>query len=375
MTETAVESPGFTPPENVRERNAKWSGASNETPIAAVDTPVSTVPAADPKPVVADPDPKPVPAVAEAKPVVETKQTIDVDKLKKLATDGQFEDVLRALGLDPAGIKVPSSRFAEFRQWEKQEKAKIHQASQRVLSEQAEVRSLAQQTVKQFEPFVSAKAAWDKGDVETAIKQAFGADIENFSELAVKQKLGQDPEVTQLKRWKEQQEAREAERIESEKKSQAEQFTQRQRNEYCAALKVELKQAEPVVAAAVETFDDFPTRVMQLQLEHYEKTGEEMPAEEAGAKLLETVRSNVERWNKVFGVVAPKPLSSDAAATQPLDTARAGTSPAFTAKKSSKKQAQPAPALPDSELSEDEKRAVWKKRIKQAAIEDGFVQG
>jgi hypothetical protein len=362
MTEPAaapaapVESGGFTPPVNQRETVAKYTPKEAEEPLTAEPSP-------------ATPEPK----LESAKPT-EAPPAIDGAKLASMLKSGDFEGALRLAGIDPAGTKIPAARWAEFRKHEKESKERIRQAEARTVQRDNEVRTLAAEVAKRFEPYEHARKAWESGDIESALKHAFGADLESLSEMAVKQKLGQDPEVVALKRWKADQERAAQERAAAEQKAQAEQTTAAQRREYCSALSAELKSGDATHAAAVETFPDFAERVMQIQLDAYNKSGEELSAAEAAGQLIEKLRPWLEKWSKVLGDGAtPKLPSSVEAAIVPPITDRTGKLSAKDERKFVAKKARPGPAVPDTELDDDARRAAWKKRLVLAAREDGLI--
>ena len=359
---TVTQSPGgFTPPVNQREQLAKYEKAAEAS--AQKTEPATVTESAKPA------EPAAVASAEPAKPVA-----IDGDKLAGLLKSGDFEGALRLAGIDPAGTKIPAARWAEFRKHEKESKERIRQAEARTMQRDNEVRTLASEVAKRFEPYENARKAWESGDIESALKHAFGADLESLSEMAVKQKLGQDPEVVALKRWKAEQEKAAQERAAAEQKAQAEQTTAAQRREYCSALSAELKAGDATHAAAVDTFPDFTERVMQIQLDAYNKSGEELSAAEAAGQLIEKLRPWLEKWSKVLGDGAtPKLPSSVEAATLPQITDRTGKLSAKDERKFVSKKARPAPAVPDAELDDDARRAAWKKRLIMAAREDGLI--
>lgn len=360
----SVSRGGFTPPENRRETIAKYEKAAEVT--------------AEPKP--EEPKPVETPATATEPAKTEPKTTaVDGAKYEALLKSGDFEGALKLAGIDTDGMKIPASRWAEFRKHEKETKERLRTAEASVLRKDAEVRALAADVAKKFEPFDLARKAWDSGDIESAIKHAFGADLESFSEMAVKHKLGQDPEVVALKRWKSEQEQAAKDRADAEAKALAEQTTAAQRREYCTALASELKTAGATFAAAVDAFPDLAERVMRIQLDAYNKSGDELSAEDAAGQLIQNLRPFLEKWSKILGPMGaeatPKPPSSVETAIESQDTDRTGKSSANERRFVAKKKAQPAPPVPDSDLSEDEKLSRWKKRLVVAAREDGYLPG
>jgi hypothetical protein len=315
-------------------------------------------------------------ATAATEPKVEAS----ISELQALAKEGKFDEVVRKLGLDPDGMKVPSSRYAEFRKFEIREKAKLAQAAEVITREKAEVQALAKQTVAQVEPLIQAKKAWDDGNIEHALKLAFGADLEKFSEAAMKQKLGEDPRVTRLERELEQRRKADEETAETRRKAEAEQVEAGRKREYLAALTVELKQGSegpegrvpnPIIVAACEVFNDFPEQVMRLQLETYNQTREELTPEEAAGTLLERIRPWLDRWQKVLGAGSQNSETSVEAATEPPDTIQAGKSPVKPPQKGPK--VQPAPPKPVETMSESERMAHYTKLMQAAAREDGLA--
>lgn len=371
---SASDNQGFTPPVNLRAQFAKYekaaeekAGTTNATDSGSTGPSVPAVDAAG-----ATAASKLVPSEPKSE---QTATKVDGDKVAALLKAGDWEGALKLAGVDPEGTKIPASRWAEFRKHEKEFREKARVTELRLQQRDNEVRNLAATVAKQFEPFQLAKKAWDSGNIEDAIKHAFGADLTEFSELAVKHKLGQDPEVIALKRWKAEQEKAAQERAEAEAKALAEQTTAAQRREYCAALAIELKDAGATIAAAAETFPDFTQRVMQIQLDAYNKSGEELSAAEAAGKLIDQLKPWLEKWSKVMGVGAtPNPQSSDGAATTLQSTAQAGKSPEKSEKQfTPKKKAQPAPPVPDADFDDEQRRKAWKQRLIVAAREDGLV--
>jgi hypothetical protein len=95
-----------------------------------------------------------------------------VEALYALAKEGKFDELLKALEIDPKGLEVPSSRYAEFRRLQKSEREKTEKHRQSVLSYEAQVKGKVDAVLRDFAPFVKAKEAWDAGDVVGAIGQS-----------------------------------------------------------------------------------------------------------------------------------------------------------------------------------------------------------
>jgi hypothetical protein len=359
---TAAQEIGFTPPVNVAEAVEKY-----QEPIAtdAASKPNNTTTSEPMKP-----------AIVEAKPkstIVPEAKSLDSAKVKQLILDGDFDQLMKLVEVNPEGLKVPSSRYAEFRRWEKTEKAKLAtvqgqaQTALRAAHEkEREVQELARKAVKDVEGLYEARRAWEAGDIDGMLK-AFGTSLEEFTEHATKQRLGQDPRVTALERKLIEKEKAEQQLQEQRKKELEEQTTRQQRAQYCGLLRDELKTSDdPAIVAAVSELQDFSERVMALQLDRYNRTGEELTSFDAASELLSGFRQQHERMTKILGVVASQPQSSDADAITPLNTDLAGKAPAT----SNRSKAPKPPPRDERKLTWEERKAKLAADLERARRED-----
>jgi len=260
----------------------------------------------------------------EQKPSSEdaTGSAVSVDELRELAKTGKFEDLIAKLGIDPKGIKVPASRFAEFRIAQQRERQKIAQQSEALRAREADVQAKIADIKKQFEPLFNARQAYESGDVRGALQTAFGDDFDAIVRRAIEQQAGKDPELIALKRREEQREKEAQKRAHEEQTRAAEAARVKAETAYVERLGGELAtDTDPLVAKAAKK-PDFVRAVYQAQLIRYNGgKGVELTPTEAAQEVLKTIRDAHLSWSEVFG-----PAGGDSAES----TDRGGKSPSIT---------------------------------------------
>jgi hypothetical protein len=294
---------------------------------------------------------KPNPAAA---PVVEVK----VEDLQKLAKDGKIEDVLRKLGIDPDGLNIPANRFAEFRQMEKIERRKTDVARQQLAKDRSEVDSLIAKTLADHDGFAKARASYEKGDVLSALKHAFGDDFDRVVERAIKQQAGKDPELIALQRREELRDKQDQERQEAAKRAAFERAQSANVARYLEQVGAELVDSEDALIAKAASRPQFINAVYQAQLIRFQQTGVEISPDDAAKQVIKTIQEAHLGWSEVFGSSGgdlKSPVSTDRAGKKPSITDPAGISPAKGARKGvSASRANVTPQKAPEEMSESE---------------------
>lgn len=169
MTEAAVDVSTFA-------KQAQQAMAAENAEVNAAqtgETPVKPEPAVEPKP--------------------KAPATGDLDSLKARWARGEHEAVLRELAgkdADFSKARLPGS-FAALRE---QRRA--------ILAREVQVKESAGRLAQAHQKFVDAQAAFEAGDIESAIQKAFGVDATEFGRRHVHSlsKAPPDPTVAALKK-------------------------------------------------------------------------------------------------------------------------------------------------------------------------------
>lgn len=279
-----------------------------------------------------------------------------VEDLKKLAADGEWEKLAKALGIDPAGQKLPSNRFAEFRKHQAKERAKLENQRQAIEKRAAEVDQRVSAVIAEYDGFAKAKKAWSEGDVVGAIEAAFGENFDELSEKAVKQKLSQDPEVLKLKRKLELKEKAEQE---AQQRAAEEAKRQRQAQEeqkYLTELGNELKTSDDPIVAKLAEKPNFALQVYRAQLHIHKTEGAYLTSEEAAQRVIEVLRKDVEGLAPLFmpATGGASTANTAEAGTAPQNTAQAGKSP-----ENQRKAPKGVPQARAKAVTTTEDRSTW----------------
>jgi hypothetical protein len=300
----------------------------------------------------------------EAKKSKEEAPLPDVRNLQKLAKNGQYKEVLEALGIEVDGTKVPSDRFAKFRRMQKAEKDKLEARDKQVTARESAVQQKIQAVLKDYDGLSKAKRAWDDGDVVGAIEAAFGESLENISDRAMKQKLASDPELFKLKHKLEAKEQAEKQAQEAAQKAAAQREQAQQEARYIDTLQAALEESDDRIIAKASKRPDFKRTVFNAQMHAYRTEGVELSPDEAASRVMQTIREAHLSWSEVFGPSGSvSTVSTVEAGTSPLITNRAGKSPEKprSPKGVSPVRAAATPEKPASDLSEEELLAKYKK--------------
>jgi hypothetical protein len=293
-----------------------------------------------------------------------------VSKLKAAAKDGNFEALLGELGINPDGLKVPSSRFAELRKQQKSIKEQAARDRAQIEGERTQIRTEVARFIEEHKPFAEARDHFKRGDLVRAMEAAFGLPFDKLQERALEQKLAASPEgvmaMTRLEQM-EREKALEKQRLDEQKRVERDIA---EVSKYCQDLAAELKSAaiDPIVRKAAER-PDFPGAVYRAQRHAYQTEGALLTSEEAAKRVLEVVRKAHADWASVFGTVRTDSANSDQTATQSENTDRAGIAPESQQGRRNgvRQKAPPAPPVPKSDA---ESLAFWRKQMETSLAKD-----
>jgi hypothetical protein len=364
---------GFSPPEYVGRGLAQALADAGET---LDDEPDDEHPAVEKKPPT-----KPEQGKVETKeaPKGEKPKALpDVNKLAALAKEGKFVELIRELGVDPDGTKVPSDRFAELRKATKREHDKI--AGERAAFEatKAEVRQHTEQLVREFGPLVKARAALQEGDLVGALELFAGEDFDKLSEKALRQKLASDPETIKLKRKLEAREKADEDAKKVETQRAAEQRAQQIEAQNLTRVHQALTGSQDPVVQAFADHKDFPNQVMRAW-HHFHKTeGLDLTADEAAHKVIDVLRqANADVTRRLTASGGASTESSGQPATQAENTSRAGISPENQRRRGSVPQVRAAVTLekPESEMSSEELLEKYKRKLARETTQERLARG
>lgn len=213
--------------------------------------------------------------------------------------DGAF---LEAFGKKPGDLNINSKRWSEHHKAVRKDREKLQQqvehANRQLYQERHNVQELlraAREEVRPYQPFIEAKKLYDAGDIEGAIKTAFGDDATAFNKRLIRSAHGKNPEVEALKA--------ELERDRAERLREREEY-QRQ---MAARQQAEQEQANMAWVtenlASVEDYDyagaakrpAFVRRVYEVLVQHYDAdTNTTLPLNQAA----DIVR---QEWEEHFG--------------------------------------------------------------------------
>lgn len=297
-------------------------------------------------------------------PKEQAPEALSVDALKKLAKDGEYEKVLHALGVEPDGTKIPSSRFARFRKLQSKGKAELAAERAKIEARAREVSESVARVQADYAGFAKAKQAFDDGDIVGAIEAAFGEQLDVITDKAVKQKLATDPELVKLKRKLE---AKEKAEQEAQRKAQEE--AQRassaaQRTQHIELVRGALKESSDELLGKLAAHKNFAEQVYSTMLSAYEKDGTELEPDEAAQKVLKVLRSEFEEWAPFLATSGAQSTEVTAGAGKtPSNTDRTGKVPEKQGRKGvSLTRATAAPAPQRTDLTDEEEWALLRDR-------------
>lgn len=231
---------------------------------------------------------------------------LDAEALRSLAKDGKFTEILEQLGVDPEGLNIPSSRFAEFRKQQKKAEERIAAREDTLRKRDAEFQTVLSQALSQVEPLTRAKELYEKGDVVGALSKAFGDKFETVMDHALRQQSGKDPELISLRRKEEQREREAKEQREREAQHRSTAAQRAKEAQYVSQLSEEFKTLGGGLEAAAE-IQGLSERVMRYQLDQY-NAGKDVPETEQALRsvLTETAIENHNRVGKVLARLYPE---------------------------------------------------------------------
>ena len=170
------------------------------------------------------PDPKAKAAKPKEEPAKEPVEGGSLAQLRKRWSDGDIEGVLRLVSGEKDLAKLPMQpALRALRDERRKATARTAEAERRRL----EVSEIADRLEARHKPMVEAQQAWASGDVERAVKLAFGVDLLEFGKRQVSHLSGRaqqsDPRYDSLsKELRELKEQRQQEQQERQQRQQQE---------------------------------------------------------------------------------------------------------------------------------------------------------
>jgi hypothetical protein len=294
---------------------------------------------------------------------------VDVASLVALAKDGKFAEVLKALGVDADGAKVPSDRFAQLRKMQKANQAKLDARAQQLSQREQQLQAHVQQVLADFEPLSKARQALQDGDIVGALELFAGEDLDKLSEKAMRQKLATNPEEIKLRRKLEQHEREELQRRDQEMRARQEAAQQQAVQRYLSDVKEAfLADSNPIYRLLAEEEPDFPRAVYAIQVRVSNEEHREITAEEAARLLVDQTMPKVRIWAKLFQSTGDENAEHSGQPTrQAANTARTGKSPATRSRNGAAPERAQSAGKPLEQYSEDELLAHFKRQLARDA--------
>lgn len=211
----------------------------------------------------------------EAEPEPTEKPARSGKTARQLLEEGDMEGAFEeAFGKKPADFNINSKRWAEYRQVMKRDRAKVEQRERQVAQNFERYNQLIARAKDEVKPFIAmrqAKQLYESGDLEGAIKLAFGDDVTGFNKRLLGQFHGKNPEVDSVRA---ELQALRDERA-AERQQYAEQVAQQQQAE-------QQRQFVATMTNIIETSGDeqlerfakkpkFLGRVYQILEQHYDR--------------------------------------------------------------------------------------------------------
>jgi ribosomal protein L29 len=167
-------------------KQAAETKAANKGKKPAPPAPVKVEPAVESD----EPEAEPEPTEKPARSGKTARQLLEAGDL-----EGAFEE---AFGKKPADFNINSKRWAEYRQVMKRDRAKVEQRERQVAQNFEQYNQLIARAKDEVKPFIAmrqAKQLYESGDLEGAIKLAFGDDVTGFNKRLLGQFHSKSPEV------------------------------------------------------------------------------------------------------------------------------------------------------------------------------------
>lgn len=249
----------------------------------------------------------------------------DADKAIRLAFGDlkpeEFEATKEALAKK---LGVGSKQWAEFRHFEKTERAKSKQLETNAVQ-------LSQRLQADFGPMIEARKAYQAKDYPRAFELAFSEDINSFQRKAIGQHLSKDPESERLRQ--------EIAELRAEVKKAREPAPVDPQEQQNVALR---READRTHEALVSQDDDpeiaflarkaaFVRRVVEIRGEHFDpQSRTTLPLRVAADMARDELRRGQDEWRydpQASGAAAPSSESPGQAGNEPVRTSRNARSP------------------------------------------------
>lgn len=261
--------------------------SGSETEASSTTEPHSLEPGEDAS--ASKPDPKAAkPVKTKESKTEEPAEGGSLAQLRKRWADGDVEGVLRLVSGEKDLAKLPlQPALRALKDRSRKAIAREAEAGRR----QAEVASIAERLEARHRPFVEAQQAWAEGDVERAVKLAFGVDLLEFGKRQVSHLSGRapaDPRFDAL--------SRELKELKEQRQQEQQERQQRQQQEAQAAERQALSEtlSEMPAYAHVATKRAFLSEIeAQFKAEH-KRSGVLLSVEEAAEKAYDELYGDLE---------------------------------------------------------------------------------
>jgi len=254
--------------------------------------------------------PKPTAPKAPADEPAETPKP-GTEKVAEVETDDEDDDKDRATGVD-----TPEAKQKQLQALAKELGLRVV-GQQVVLQERADFREEKRQfreqrekfveqyksAVAKVEPLAKARELYDQGDLEGALKLAWGKTLTEINEDAVAQASGVDLKTRrEIQRLREEREQERREKLELQTQQRQREQQDRERS-YVTELQTKLAAEQDThIAELAKAVPQFAHDVFALQRHHYDADdGTTIPLEEAAKHVLAQYRQGWESLSKVFG--------------------------------------------------------------------------
>lgn len=193
--------------------------------------------------------------------------------------------------------KVSVAERRKFRQQKRE-------AFEKVAAERARLAQEREAAERYYAPLLEAQQLFEAGDIDGAMKKAFGLDISEANKRVLKREANKDPRVDKLEREAAELRRQVQAREEAERRAYEQRVSAQKRQEWLADQSAELEQHEDLAPFAKNEW--LLDGIYHVQEEHWDGH-ETLSAAEAAAEYLERLRNDAqarqafEALSRVFG--------------------------------------------------------------------------
>ncbi|HYQ03715.1 MAG TPA: hypothetical protein VER96_33810 [Polyangiaceae bacterium] len=249
--------------------------------------------------------------------------------------DGVREALARKLGVSSA-------------QWEKVRK--FEAAGKRAIAaREQELGGIVDRLRAEYAPFHAARAAYEKGDYDTAFKSAFGEDAAEYQRKIIGQRVGKNPEVEKLRAELEAERAERRQREQAEQEARAEAEQTQAVHEYLDTLQGQCRESEDPAIRKFAERPAFIQRIYAIQRANYDaRANTTMPLSQAAELARDEILNSIKQWSIEDVQTGAHPANA-ARASAPPAKPPAAKAPARALKQSQAAEANGAPVKLTSE--------------------------